>query len=260
MQRYFTKKTDWDGNFVFIKGDDAHHIVRVMRKKVGDRVICNHPEGKAAICEIKQIEKLDVKVQVVEWLEENAELPIQVTIAQGLPKGNKLDFILQKGTELGASKFLLFEGERSIAKWDEKKSKQKLKRYRKILKEASEQCHRNIIPEIEVMSLQTILESHLQYDIMMYAYEEEAKKAEYSSLAKAFTSMKLRQKALILIGPEGGFSNREVQLFEKYDLKPVRLSPRILRTETAPLYALASISYHFEELRCHECQQSHSIR
>lgn len=259
MQRYFTKEKNWDEKYVYIVGDDAHHINRVMRMKIGERIICNHPDERAAICEIIDISKEAVKVEIIEWIDDNAELPVSITIAQGLPKGNKLEIILQKGTELGANNFILFEGDRSIAKWDKKKSDQKLNRYRKIVKEASEQCHRNKIPEIDVIPLQTILENGSDYDIMMYAYEEEAKKDQFSSFAKALSSIKPGQKAIIFIGPEGGFSEREVDLFHKYDCQAIRLGARILRTETASLYALASVSYHFEELRCHECQQSHSI-
>ena len=259
MQRYFTKEKNWDEKYVYIVGDDAHHINRVMRMKIGERIICNHPDERAAICEIIDISKEAVKVEIIEWIDEDAELPVSITIAQGLPKGNKLEIILQKGTELGANNFILFEGDRSIAKWDKKKSDQKLNRYRKIVKEASEQCHRNKIPEIDVIPLQTILENGSDYDIMMYAYEEEAKKDQFSSFAKALSSIKPGQKAIIFIGPEGGFSEREADLFHKYDCQAIRLGARILRTETASLYALASVSYHFEELRCHECQQSHSI-
>ena len=260
MQRYFTNEQDWDGKYVYIKNEDAHHISRVMRMNIGDEIICNHPSGKAAICEIKEITKEFVKVEVMDSLDDQTELPVSVTIAQALPKGNKLEFILQKGTELGASQFLLFQGDRSIAKWDKKKSEQKLARFRKIVKEASEQCHRNLIPDIHVSSLQTILENGSEYDIMMYAYEEEAKKKQFLSLTKALLSLKPGHKTIVFIGPEGGFSEKEVELFEKYGCQAVRLGARILRTETASLYALASISYHLQELRCHECQQSHAIR
>lgn len=255
MQRYFTKRSDWEEKHVSITGDDAHHIVRVMRFKLGDEIICNHPDGKAAICKIVDLSKDSVKGEIIEWLQNNAELPVYVTIAQALPKGNKLDFIIQKSTELGVNQLLLYEGDRSIAKWDEKKSKQKLNRYRKVMKEASEQCHRNIIPEIEVTSIDSILEQQSEYDIMMYAYENEAKKEFFSSLGKALLHCKRDDKILVFIGPEGGFSEREIELFKKNNCQSVRLGARILRTETAAMYVLASVSYHFEELRCHECPQ-----
>lgn len=250
MQRYFTEASDWDDQIVRIKGNDAHHIGRVMRKIVGEQIICNHPNGEAAICEIINLSKDIVELHVIEWLTNDAELPMDITIAQSLPKGNKLELILQKGTELGANRFILFEANRSIAKWDERKSKQKLNRYEKILKESSEQCHRNRIPEIEIVtSLEAILIDHSKDHMILYAYEEEAKKDNHSSLATALTKMKPQDRVLIFIGPEGGFTKEEIELFKKYECQSVRLGSRILRTETASMYALASISYHFEELR-----------
>src|SRR5699024_5158070 len=93
-----------------------------MRQQVGDQLICNHPNGQAAICTISEIDDKKVIVQVDEWLEADNELPINITIVQGLPKGNKLEMIFQKGTELGATAFQIFEADRSIAKWEDRKS------------------------------------------------------------------------------------------------------------------------------------------
>lgn len=252
MQRYFIPQKNWSNECIEIIGDDAHHINRVMRFKSGDKIICTHPDGKAAICQIISLEKNKVKVKIKEWLENNSELPVHVTIAQGMPKGNKLELIFQKGTELGAAKFCLFEADRSIVKWDEKKSEQKLKRYRKIVKEASEQCHRSRIPSlIEPNSLREIVEKSTEYDVKLFAYEEEAKVENFSSFGAVLSKMEENEKVLICIGPEGGFSVEEAMFLKDNDFIPIRLGARILRTETASLYALASISYHFEELRCH---------
>lgn len=252
MQRYFIPKANWSNEFIDIVGDDAHHMNRVMRFKPGDKIICAHPDGKAAICQIISIEKNKVKVEIKEWLDNNSELPVHVAIAQGLTKGNKLELIFQKGTELGAREFCLFEADRSIVKWDKKKSEQKLNRYRKIIKEASEQCHRNRIPTLEKPnSLQEIVENSTDYDVKLFAYEEEAKiDNTSSSFGAVLSQMKENEKLLIFIGPEGGFSIEEAMFLKDNNFIPIRLGKRILRTETASLYALASISYHFEELRC----------
>ncbi|MEI3613334.1 16S rRNA (uracil(1498)-N(3))-methyltransferase [Pseudogracilibacillus sp. SO30301A] len=252
MQRYFIPKANWSNEFIDITDDDAHHINRVMRFKQGDKIICAHPDGKAAICQIIYLEKNKVKVEIKEWLDTNSELPVHVAIAQGLTKGNKLELIFQKGTELGAQKFCLFEADRSIVKWDKKKSEQKLKRYRKIIKEASEQCHRNQSPILEEPnSLLEIVEKSTNYDVKLFAYEEEAKVDNYSSFGAVLSQVKENEKLLIFIGPEGGFSIEEAMFLKDNNFVPIRLGKRILRTETASLYALASISYHFEELRCH---------
>jgi len=251
LQRYFIPQEKWNDNQILIKGDDAHHIARVMRFQPEDKIICNHPDGRAAICTIMSIDQHVVHVAKEEWLEEEAELPIHITIAQGLPKGDKLDLVLQKGTELGAHAFIPFQAERSVVVWDRKKKDKKMKRFRKIVKEASEQSHRNKIPLIkETMSVAALIHESTAYDIKLFAYEEEAKVSHFQSFGTIVNNLEEGQHVLICIGPEGGFSEKEVQQLKENDFLSVRLGPRILRTETAALYTLASISYHFEELRC----------
>jgi len=250
LQRYFIPKINWKDDLVSILEDDAHHISRVMRYNEGDQIICVHPNGNTAIGQIRAMQKGKIQVEIIEWLNQNTELPVHVSIAQGLPKGNKLELVLQKGTELGAARFHLFEADRSISKWDSKKSVQKMNRYRKIIKEASEQSHRNKMPIVnEPVSLEALIEASKEYNMLLFAYEEEAKTEQFSSLGTALSKLKVNDRILICIGPEGGFSNQEVTLLKEHQFSPVRLGKRILRTETASLYALASISYHFEELR-----------
>ncbi|MHA6250932.1 16S rRNA (uracil(1498)-N(3))-methyltransferase [Oceanobacillus sp. CAU 1775] len=250
MQRYFIlDEKSWNDNQVIITGDDVHHMNRVMRFKPGDHIICNDSEGKAARCEIIEIDTQQVVVNIKEWLENDAELPIDVTIAQGLPKGDKFDLILQKGTELGATEFIPTQLERSIVQWDNKKIAKKMQRFEKIIKEASEQSHRNSIPSIqEPMTLQSLINMSSDFDYKLFAFEDEARTKEHHSFATVLKQMKKGQRLLICIGPEGGFSKDEVNLLKENQFQAVRFGPRILRTETAALYALASISYHFEEL------------
>jgi len=251
VQRYFIPSDNWQDHHVTIKGQDAHHLMRVLRSDVGDQVICNDSEGRAAICEINAFANKEVHLKIIEWLEEENELPIHVTIAQGLPKGDKIDFVLQKGTELGAQAFIPFSSQRSVVKWDDKKGKKKHERFSKIVKEASEQSHRNRIPKVHLpMNLTKLIEMGQSFDIKIYAYEEEAKVEKFHSFSTIVRKLKKGQSLLILIGPEGGFAEEEVAMLNKNGFTSVRLGPRILRTETAALYALASISYQFEELGC----------
>lgn len=251
MQRYFVSETGWGTNEVTILGEDVHHINRVMRYKEGTNIICNHPDGRAAICELLVITADSVQAEIKQWLNENVELPIQVTVAQGLPKGDKLELILQKGTELGAYAFIPFQAERSIVNWDKKKQEKKLIRFNKIVKEASEQSHRNQIPTIySTITVERLIEESSKYDEKLYAYEEQAKVSDYKSFGTVLENVTITDKILICIGPEGGFSPKEAEKLNDNGFQAIRLGPRILRTETAALYALASISYHFEELRC----------
>ncbi|WP_092492517.1 MULTISPECIES: 16S rRNA (uracil(1498)-N(3))-methyltransferase [Virgibacillus] len=251
MQRYFVPETNWGKDEVIINADDAHHINRVMRLQAGDKIICNHPDGIAAICEITSSGNDGVQLVIMEWLEESSELPIEVTIAQGLPKSDKFELVLQKGTELGATAFTPIQAERSIVVWDDKKAEKKFKRYSKIVKEASEQSHRTKIPQInDVTTIEKLIEESSNYDKKLFAYEEEAKTSEFQSFGTIISEMDSGNRVLVCIGPEGGFSEKEADQLKQHGFTSVRLGPRILRTETASLYVLASISYQFEELRC----------
>lgn len=251
LQRYFIPEPDWKDNKVLIKGNDRHHITRVMRSNETDRIICNHSRGYAAICKITKINESYVEADVEKILNEDRELPVSITIAQGLPKGEKFDFVLQKGTELGAKAFIPFQAERSVVKWDHKKFIKKKQRFNKIIKEASEQSQRNKQPKItSMMTLPELLEESKRYDKLIFPYEEEAKGSDYQSFGSIVNKLRQDENVLVCIGPEGGFSPNEVALLKENNFLPVRIGPRILRTETAALYVLASISYHFEELRC----------
>lgn len=123
MQRYFVR--NFEDNRFYISDDDRHHIVKVMRLQVDDEIYCV-TKGKSALCRIEEITDQQVVAKVVKWEEASVEMPIQVTIASGLPKGDKLEWIIQKGTELGAAKFIPFTASRSIVKWDEKRHLKRL--------------------------------------------------------------------------------------------------------------------------------------
>jgi 16S rRNA (uracil1498-N3)-methyltransferase len=247
LQRYFINQSQIQDGRIFIKGDDYHHISRVMRMNTGDRVICIDKSGSAALCEITEISSDTVTLNVLEWIEGTNELPIQVTIASGLPKGDKLELIIQKGTELGASRFVPFHAARSIVKWDEKKGLKKVDRWKKTAKEAAEQSHRNIIPDVVVpLTFQELIEQSRHYEYKLIAYEEEAKRGEKTKLAACLDKMKHGQSLLVVFGPEGGLTEQEVEQLKKLGFETCSLGPRILRAETAPLYLLSVVSYHFE--------------
>ncbi|WP_152656296.1 16S rRNA (uracil(1498)-N(3))-methyltransferase [Oceanobacillus sp. CFH 90083] len=251
MQRYFISTEQINGQMIRILGEDVHHITRVMRNKPGDEIICNTDDGRAVLCQIAEIHEAEVQAVIESWLDESVELPVKVAIAQGIPKGDKFEWILQKGTELGAAKFIPFAAERSVAKWDEQKFHKKAKRFEKIIKEASEQSHRNQIPELShVMPLTALLEESKSYTLKLFAYEEEAKgeAGDTSAFAAALDGLSGNERIFLVIGPEGGISVKEANLLKESGFQAIRLGKRILRTETAALYALASISYHTEEL------------
>jgi len=249
VQRYFVPSSGWQDHEVVLTGEDVHHITKVMRMNEDDEILCCNPDGHVALCKITEANPSEVTCSIVSWKDENHELPAKVTIVQGLPKGDKMELVIQKGTELGSHSFIPFEAERSIVKWDQKKAKKKVERYQKIAKEASEQSHRNLVPEVkEIHSLHEIMEIGKEYDWALFAYEEEAKYDTYRSLQQVIPNIKPSQKVLLVIGPEGGFSEKEVEKLKQANFNSVRLGPRILRTETAHAYFLSALSFQLEEL------------
>jgi 16S rRNA (uracil1498-N3)-methyltransferase len=250
LQRYFISNEQFQESAVNITGEDARHIWRVMRMNSGDAVICCNKDGQCAVCKLAKIGEGEVTAEVDQWLTQTTELPLTVDIAQGLPKGDKFDLIVQKGTELGAGAFYPFKAARSIVKWDEKKERKKTVRLQKIAKESAEQSHRSRIPDIHFpMTLKELCERNDQYDVKIIAYEEDAKVGEQENFSKLLHQTSPGSSVLVVIGPEGGLTGDEVTLLRENGFVPCGLGPRILRTETAALYALASISYHFELMR-----------
>ncbi|MBB6445975.1 16S rRNA (uracil(1498)-N(3))-methyltransferase [Bacillus benzoevorans] len=248
MQRYFADYNSQENRFR-ITGDDCHHIARVMRMKEKEEILCVSEERKTALCSLTKISDDEVLADVIQWMEESAEMPVDVTIVSGLPKGDKLEWIIQKGTELGAARFIPFTAARSVVKWDEKKAEKKVSRWEKIAKEAAEQSHRAVIPQVlPPISFQTLLRMGSQYDVKLIAYEDQARQGEKSVLAHALKGLKTGSTLLVVFGPEGGLTENEVKELEGNGFRACGLGPRILRTETAPLYLLSAVSYHLELL------------
>ncbi len=246
MQRYFLQSPfDEDGN-ALITGDDGKHIARVMRMTVDDNVIAVI-NGEAFVSKITALLPDSVVIQRKgEPLKAN-EMPVKVTVACGLPKGDKLDLIVQKGTELGMAGILPFQAERSIVKWDEKKGDKKVERLRKIAKEAAEQCHRTIIPKVwNPFTFRQLIEESKKFDILLFADEEDAKSGDPHKIADRLKKIVPDQTVLVVFGPEGGLSRTEAETLRSAGFLPIALGPRILRTETAPLYLLSAMSYEFE--------------
>ncbi len=248
MQRYFIEEAKANSEkTVRVKGDDVHHISRVLRMQAGNKIICCTKDGFEALCEIVEITSDQVECFVLEWMTVNRELPVSLTIASGLPKGDKLEWIVQKGTELGASSFIPFNAARSIVKLESKKIGKKLERWNKIAKEASEQSYRNKIPEVlEPCDFHDLVELAKSYDVKIVAYEESAKQGEKKNLAKAFEELKEGGSLLAIFGPEGGLTEKEIERLKQAGFYICSFGPRILRTETAPLYLLSAVSYYFE--------------
>ncbi|WAA10368.1 16S rRNA (uracil(1498)-N(3))-methyltransferase [Fervidibacillus albus] len=246
MQRYFLDE-NYDGPYITITGDDYHHIVNVMRLREGEKITTVFPDGQVALCEISQIGDRFVSVKRTKWLEEDRELPIDITVGSALLKGDKFDIVIQKGTELGAKRLIPFQAARSIVKFDESKGKKKQQRWQKIAKEAAEQSERLIVPKIdEPTSFDQCLAAVSPMKWKVVAYEMEGRSGESRAFYNTLQQVEEGDSLFLMFGPEGGFSKSEIETLKEAGFIFVGLGPRILRAETAPLYALSAISFYFE--------------
>lgn len=248
MQRYFIDEAlTSDTATITLTGDDARHISRVMRMREDDALTCCDIKGVVAHCHITDMTEQAVNVAIDEYVDEQHELPVHVGLAQGLPKGDKLDLTVQKGTEYGVETFFPFTADRSIVKWDDKKKAKRTQRLCKIAKEAAEQAFRNQIPTVETpMRFSEMLAAGAAYDIIIAPYEAEATGDGLQRLRDILSQLSAGMSVLIVIGPEGGFSDREVGQLREHHCQTCGLGPRILRTETAALYLLSILSYELE--------------
>lgn len=246
MQRYIIKPEQIKDNLVYLNSEDSHHIVKVMRMNLGDQLELSD-ESNIYYSEIVRIENNLVITKILTIKEEKTELPIKITIAQGLVMRTKMEEVIDKISMLGANEYLFFPMERSTVKFTDEKSEKKIERLNKIAKEASEVAHR--IKKLNVTYLRTFKEFQdycQKFSICLFAYEKvlptdgtfkqiikKAHKNNYSNI-------------LILIGPEGGISDNEVKILTKANFVPITLGPRILRTELAPIYVMSAIAYELE--------------
>ena len=231
MQRYFAVDKDLN-----ISDKDKHHIINVMRMKLNDKIEIVYNE-KVYMCEINDISKKDVSYSVKDIIDVNNELPVKVTIAVSLVNEKKLDFILQKCTELGVYDFILVNSDRSKIKIDGKEKK-KIERWNTITKEAAEQSHRNIKPIVrDIMSINDV--SKLDYDLKLTCSTKENEKTIKNVLQNSTNC----DRIIIVVGPEGGLTVSEEEKLEKNGFIPVTLGNLILRTETVPMYIMSLINY-----------------
>ena len=242
MQKYFIDEASME--LCQIVGDDVFHIKNVMRQKVGDKFIVSDSKNEF-LASIESIDKDIITFKKIEAIDNKSQLPFFVDIYQGYPKGDKLDDLCKHSTELGVNKVFAVNMKRSIVKIDSKKIDVKNARYDKIMKEASEQSHRKTLAHFGgIVDLKKI--DFSIYDYKILAFEESAKVGEKSNFKRIIQNAKEGSHIAILIGPEGGIDLDEVAYLNKLGFVNCALGPRILRTETASLYALSAISYESE--------------
>ena len=241
MYSFFIDGIDNKDNIVSIVENDYNHIKNVLRMNIGDKIqICDKKTGESYLAEIHSIDKEKVNCTIIKELDNNEPF-LNITIFQGIPKADKMDYIVQKSTELGAKKIVPVEMKYCVAKLNN--PEKKIERWRKIAEASAKQCKRNIIPKIEsAIDIRELIDEIKDYDLTIVAFENEKE----HTLKSILDNNKDIKSIAIIIGPEGGISPEEIELFMKNNVKIASLGNRILRTETAAIAILAMIMYEFE--------------
>lgn len=245
MPRFFVTRSQVQNDEIVIQGNDVNHIKNVLRMSPGDELSLSDGEGMDYFCKIKSIEREEVRLSIKNSWISYVELPVKLYLFQGLPKGDKMELIIQKAVELGAFEIIPVRTKRAIVKLDDKKEAKKIARWQQIAESGAKQSGRGLIPEIKsVMGFSEALAYAKSLDAALIPYE----KAEgIQKTREIVRGLKGKKSVGIFIGPEGGFDEKEVEEALKMGVVPVTLGRRILRTETAGLTMLSILMFEFEE-------------
>lgn len=245
MQHFFVDQSAIEGNRIVITGSDVNHIKNVLRMKVGEEIsVSNGTDNNDYRCEIAEIDDDKILCNLMFIKEEGLELPAKIYLFQGLPKSDKMELIIQKAVELGVYEIIPVSTKRAVVKLDDKKAKSKQQRWQAISEAAAKQSKRGIIPQVQ--SLMTIKEA------FSYADSLDIKAIPYELQEGMLATKKWINEAVgkssigIFIGPEGGFTEEEIELAKEHGIVPVSLGKRILRTETAGMTVLSILMYQLE--------------
>lgn len=244
MPRFFKKDITVCniGDRIRISGEDARHISLSLRMKTGEKLTISDFHGTDFDCEIVSFEDNEVELQIIDKCNCESEPNVKVRIFQSVPKGDKLDMVIQKCTELGAFDFTPVLSSRCISRPDEKAAKKKCERWQKIAQEAAKQSGRGIIPQVnEVINFNTAIEQMAQCSLAMLCYECEDSYSIKSCIKENAEKLCDGATVAIFIGPEGGIAPDEAEKAKINGIISVGLGKRILRTETAPLFALSAV-------------------
>lgn len=244
MARFFVTKADITDNTITISDKDAFHIARSLRMAVGDSLTVCDEEGTEYLCELTRIRDDECLCSVLSQSAGKTEPPVKITLYMAYPKGDKLETVVQKSVELGASQIIPFESSRCIKRPAAEKADKITERLSRIAEEAAKQCGRSKLPTVSKMiKLGEVVARIKDYDLALFCYEGEGATSLKTTLEEYG---KADGKIAVIIGSEGGFSEDEARLITDSGARCVNLGPRILRCETAPDYCLSAISYHFE--------------
>ncbi|MFA6078339.1 MAG: 16S rRNA (uracil(1498)-N(3))-methyltransferase [Candidatus Omnitrophota bacterium] len=241
MSRFYVPKESIEGRRIVIHGKEAHHILDVMRLKVMDKVVTFDGTGKEYSGIIREADARSLVVEITDTRMLLSDKKVSITLIQAIPKKEKMDYIIEKGTELGVDVIMPVISERTIVDWDEKKKASSVDRWKRIALEASKQCGRADIPEIgAIRKFSDAITRSGSFDLAMIAALSEGAVSLKDALADFGSG-----KAVIAIGPEGDFVPSEIRSAKDAGFKLINLGARVLKSDTAGLAVLAIMSYEF---------------
>lgn len=247
MNKFFIDPKQINQEEITILGEDVNHIKNVLRLGVKDKiVVCDKEAGQSYQCMIEKMNQEDIKCHILNKITTTMESDLYIHIFQGLPKSDKLEWIIEKCTEIGVKEITPVIMKRCVVKLNDQDQAKKRERWKRIAEGAAKQSKRDAILLVNpIINFQNILENIKDYDIVIVAYENERE----HTLKKVLHSMlqKNKNKIAVIIGPEGGIDEQEIALCQEKNIIPVTLGKRILRTETAPLVVASNILYEWEE-------------
>ena len=244
MYHFFVEEEQVNSENAYISGSDVNHIVNVLRMKIGAELLISVKGDWDYLCKIEEIENDRVNLKLLESMEQR-ELPIKLTLLQGIPKSDKLEMIIQKAIELGVSNIIPVKTNRVVVKIDEKKTQAKVNRWNAIAQSAAKQSKRSIIPKVlNPQTLDNALEIVKDYGVKLLPYENADGIKKTKDILNSLDS---KNNIAVFIGPEGGFEEAEVKKSTDSGFEVITLGKRILRTETAGLALLSNIMIRLEE-------------
>ena len=246
MYRFFVEPSQIGEKEIRICGSDVNHIKNVLRMKQGEEILISSGEKLEYTCYIQEMQEEEVTAHIMYVQEAGYELPSRIFLFQGLPKGDKMELIIQKAVELGVHQIVPVASRRSVVKLDKKKEEKKIVRWQAIAESAAKQSKRMYVPQIAgVMSFGEAVQYAGKLDVVLMPYELAKGMKETKEIIRGIQK---GQSVGIFIGPEGGFEEEEVrQAVSLAGARPITLGKRILRTETAGLTVLSILMFELEE-------------
>ncbi|MGG5462655.1 16S rRNA (uracil(1498)-N(3))-methyltransferase [Clostridium sp. B9] len=246
MHKFFTPAHMFSDTHAVITGEDVKHIYKVLRVKPGEKVVVNNLQSEEFLGEVEEVNKQEVSIKILEKLDVNNESNLNITLFQGMPKAAKMDLIVQKGVELGVSEIIPTITDRVDVKL--KGEFKKLDRLNKIALEACKQSKRTVIPTVsEPMSFEDVLNKMDELDLMVIPYEN-ATGYGVRAMVNSIDDKSSIKNIGIMVGPEGGFEESEIEALKEKGAHIVTLGPRILRTETAGFTCMSLLQYELGDL------------